>query len=155
MKLTIALTSLVLAVSNVVFAQGAPQPAEALAKAEPKVIECTPDEIQKQIAAGVTVIDVRTEDEFEHVHIKGAKNLNMLDSDFEKNVAALDPKKPIIVHCAAGSRSSRAIREVFSKSGIQTIYHLSTGISGWQKAGKPVEKTPTPAQSNQLPDRLK
>jgi rhodanese-related sulfurtransferase len=120
-----------------------------------KIIEVTPDEAQKQIEAGVTVIDLRTEDEFEHNRIKGAKNINALDADFEKNIAALDQTKPVLVHCQSGRRSTGAIAAVFSKSKFPVVYHMSVGLSGWKKAGKPLEVTPTPAQSGKLPERLR
>jgi hypothetical protein len=35
------------------------------------------------------------------------------------------------------------------------VYHMSVGLSGWKKAGKPLEVTPTPAQSGKLPERLR
>ena len=155
MKLPLLLTALALATATPSFAQEAKQPAAPAAKSDVKIIEVTPEEAEKQIAAGATVIDLRTVDEFEHNHIKGAKNISALDTDFEKSIAALDPKKPIIVHCQSGRRSSIAIREVISKSKLQTVYHMGGGLSAWIKAAKPVETTPTPAESKVLPERLR
>ncbi len=154
MKISTILAVSAIAFSSPLYAQEKSVPA-APAKSEVKVIEVTPDEAEKQIAAGVTVIDLRTEEEFENIHIKGAKNMNAMDPDFAKGIAALDPKKPILVHCQSGRRSTAAIAEVISKSKIQTVYHMSTGLSGWKKAGKPLEVTPTPLESKVLPDRLR
>lgn len=154
MKISTLLAVTAFALSTPLFAQEK-SAAPAAAKSEVKVIDVTPDEAEKQIAAGVTVIDLRTEEEFENKHIKGAKNMNALDPDFAKGIAALDPKKPILVHCQSGQRSTTAIAGVISKSRIQTVYHLSSGLSGWKKAGKPLEVTPTPVESKVLPERLR
>lgn len=129
--------------------------AAAPAKTGPKIVEVTPDDAQKLIADGVTVIDLRTEEEFEYTHIRGAKNVNALDPAFEKNIAALDASKPILVHCQSGRRSKSAIETVLSKSKFPTIYHLTEGLGAWKKAGKPLDLTPTPEQSGKLPERLK
>lgn len=157
MKFSILLATTALAVSAPLYAQEKPATtAPAVpAKAQAKVVNVTVAEAEKHIAAGVTVIDLRTEEEFEHDHIKGAKNLNALDADFEKNLGALDHNVPILVHCQSGRRSKVAVENVLSKSSFPTVYHLIEGLSGWKKAGKPLEVTPTPAQSGKLPDRLK
>ena len=154
MKIAIALFTAALIVAVPLSAQDAPKPA-APAKAESKIVNVTLAEAEKHIADGVTVIDLRTEEEFEHVHIKGAKNMNALSADFEKAVAALDPTKPILVHCQTGRRSRAAIEGALSKAKVPVIYHFTEGLSIWQKAGKPVELTPTPAQSGKLPERLR
>jgi rhodanese-related sulfurtransferase len=138
---------------NAAPAAAAAKPAPA--QAGPKVVNVTPNEAEKAIAEGVTVIDLRTEEEFEHEHIAGAKNINALSNEFEKSVAALDATKPILIHCQSGRRSSRALKDVFSKSKFPTIYHMSSGVSGWKKEGKKVETTPTPIESGKLPERLK
>ncbi len=159
MKTAALLSIITLGIMHPSHAQQNAAPAAAAkpapAQAGPKVVNVTPDEAQKAIAEGVTVIDLRTEEEFEHEHIAGAKNINALSIDFEKNVAALDASKPILIHCQSGRRSGNALKDVFSKSKFPTVYHLSSGITGWKKAGKKLETTPTPLESGKLPDRLK
>ena len=73
-------------------------------------------------------------------HIKGAVNVDINGDDFAKKVAALDQSKPILIHCQSGARSSRALEEMGSKVKFPTIYHLKSGIKGWQAAEKPVTK---------------
>jgi rhodanese-related sulfurtransferase len=88
----------------------------------------------------VTVLDIRTPEEFGEGHIAGAKNLDFLKStEFEAKLKELDKSKPYLVHCQSGGRSSRSLK-VFKKLGFETIYHLDGGLGGWQAAGKPVEK---------------
>lgn len=94
----------------------------------------------KLVASGnVVVVDVRTPEEFKEGHIKGAKNIDIMDKDFEAQVGKLDKSKPTLVHCQAGSRSERALK-TFEKLGFTDVTHLDNGFAGWEAAGKPVEK---------------
>jgi rhodanese-related sulfurtransferase len=98
------------------------------------------DEAAKIIAEGKTiVVDVRTADEFKDGHIKGAKNIDIMASDFEALLGKLDKNAPTLVHCQAGGRSMRALK-VFEKLGFTNLMHLDEGFGGWKAAGKPVEK---------------
>lgn len=98
------------------------------------------DEAAKLVEAGkVTVIDVRTPDEFKGGHIKGAKNIDISSETFERDLAALDKSKSYLVHCQSGGRSTRSLK-TFEKLGFKDIYHLDEGFGGWEETGKPVEK---------------
>lgn len=98
------------------------------------------EEAAKIIAdSKVAVVDVRTVDEFKDGHIKGAKNIDIMSADFEKQLGKLDKTQPTLVHCQAGGRSTRALK-TFEKLGFTNLIHLDDGFGGWQAAGKPVEK---------------
>jgi phage shock protein E len=103
--------------------------------------------VLKQAAANpekaITVIDVRTPEEYAAGHIKGAQNVDIASPDFQKNLAKLDPAKTYLVHCAAGGRSTRSL-SILNKLGFKSIIHLDGGLNGWKKAGLPLE-TPAPA----------
>ncbi|MFA6543651.1 MAG: ThuA domain-containing protein [Limisphaerales bacterium] len=86
-----------------------------------------------------TVLDVRTADEFKAGHIPDALNLDVLEANFERQVAALDKAKTYLVHCAAGSRSANAARQM-KEMGFKSVVDLAPGFNGWKAAGKPVEK---------------
>ena len=87
----------------------------------------------------LTVLDVRTADEFKDGHIPGAVNLDVLDAGFEKQAAALDKSKTYLVHCAAGRRSANAAEQM-KAMGFKSVVDLAPGFNGWKAAGKPVEK---------------
>lgn len=87
----------------------------------------------------VSVLDVRTPEEFEEGHIKGAKNIDISSKDFVTQLDKLDKNKPVLVHCGAGGRSTRSL-PTLEKLGFKEIYHLDGGLKDWKKAGKPVEK---------------
>ena len=117
------------------------QPAAAKASA-PK--DVTPDEAVLLLKGKppVLVVDVRTPDEFAEGHIPGAMNVDFLGDDFEKQIAALPTGRPLIVHCAAGNRSSKAVVKIAALQKSAQIFHLKSGFNGWKAAGKPVETKP-------------
>jgi len=105
-----------------------------------EVKHATPADAETLIKAKkVVVIDVRTPDEFKGGHIAGAKNIDFQGADFATTLGQLDRKQTYLVHCAAGGRSTRSLKQ-FKELGFKSVVHLDGGISAWQKAGKPVEK---------------
>lgn len=114
--------------------------------AEPSsgVKDVTPAEAEALLKGDVKplVLDVRTPDEFAKGHIPGAKNVDFLEDDFEKRLAALEGSRAVILHCAAGSRSSQALTKIVALKKFGAIYHLKSGFNGWKAAGKPVETKP-------------
>ena len=115
-------------------------PAEA--KKLATVENVSPDQAEKLMAGSprLIVIDVRTPDEFAEGHIAGAKNADLLGDDFEKMIAALPTDRPVIVHCAAGNRSAKAVAKIAALKLPVQIFHLKSGFNGWKAAGKPVAK---------------
>lgn len=98
------------------------------------------DEAAKLVSEGkVQVLDVRTADEYKEGHIKGAKNIDFTENNFESEAAKLDKSRPWLVHCEGGGRSSRSLGAL-QKLGFQHIYHLDGGFRKWKTEGKPVEK---------------
>ena len=119
----------------------------AAAPAEPKeqaVKALTPDEAEKLInqRKDIIVLDVRLPEEYTEGHIPGAKNLSFIDLDFKERLKEFEGK-PVIVHCAAGVRSTKAIN-VMKFRNFPELYHLETGIKGWKEAGKELVKSPAP-----------
>lgn len=112
-------------------------PAKAAA-AEPKNV--TPDEAEKLINSrkDLVVLDVRTADEFEAGHIKGAINTSFLDDDFEQKLKAVEGK-PVLVHCASGGRSAKAVKQMLGKE-FPELYHMNGGMKAWKDANKEVVK---------------
>src|ERR1035437_8548231 len=90
---------------------------------------------------GATVIDVRSEAEFQEKHLPGTTNfpLNRLGDE----IARVAPKKgqPLLLHCLSGSRSA-AGEALLKKMGYQNVFNLGSygraeKILGAQdKAGK-------------------
>ena len=137
MKLLSALLASIASVSAALAAD----PKAAVTTGDSREKDVTPDEAEKLIAShsGIHILDVRTPEEFAEGHLKGAKNINVFDKDFEKQVSSLDPRKPILVHCQSGRRSTEALSELRGKVKFPVIYHLTSGFKGWKEAKKPIE----------------
>lgn len=86
---------------------------------------------------GITVIDVRTPEEFAEGHIAGAVNYNVEGAEFTDQIAALDPTATYAVYCRSGNRSQPAVAAM-AQAGIPAIYELEAGVVGWQEAGLPL-----------------
>ncbi len=105
-----------------------------------KLTHADAEEAAKLVAEKkVAVLDVRTPREFAARHIDGAELIDYPAPDFEKRLNALDKTKTWLVHCAAGGRSTKALKTL-QKLKFQSIVHLDGGLNAWLKAGKPVEK---------------
>lgn len=119
----------VLATTNLLAADAAPVKhvdaahAAKLLKEDPKIV----------------VLDIRTKKEFDHGHIKDAKNIDFWGDDFEADIKKLPTDKTYLVHCATGGRSTKSLA-LFKKLGFKSIVHLDGGFKAWEKAGEPVAK---------------
>jgi rhodanese-related sulfurtransferase len=99
----------------------------------------TIEQAEKHLAGGVQLLDVRTEEEWNQGHLKGAKRVTVTEDGFlDKAKATLDPKKPVLVYCRSGGRSAKAAKQL--REAGYTVHDLAGGITAWQKAGKPVVK---------------
>lgn len=87
----------------------------------------------------LTLVDVRTQDEYTQGHLANALLIDIYSRDFKSQVSKLDKAKPVFVYCKAGSRSSSAV-DILSDLGFREIYDLNGGIIAWQKANKPIVK---------------
>jgi peroxiredoxin-like protein len=113
------------------------------------VASCTQAQNNNSIAAkpfataiaekpGITLLDVRTPEEYAEGHIKGAKNIDWKGDSFSTEVAALDKKQPVYVYCHSGKRSAQAAKQM-RKDGFEKVYELEGGMNSWEEAGQPVE----------------
>ena len=88
-------------------------------------------------APGVTIVDVRTPEEFAEGHIEGAINIPVEYPDFIDQVSQLDPSGTYAVYCRSGNRSQPAVAGMASV-GINGIYELESGTVGWASEGQPL-----------------
>jgi rhodanese-related sulfurtransferase len=110
------------------------------ASAQKSVQNADPVAFQKLIASGEFVlIDLRTPGEIEKKgKIAGAREIDFLANDAEKQIAALDPTKKYLLYCAGGGRSSDCA-SLMSESGVKELVNLTGGFDAWAKKGFPVE----------------
>ena len=118
--------------------------AELVAEAKQRVENLTPDDVERELAEGAVVVDLRESEELAGGRIPGAVHVprGMLefraDPTSPYHDAALDPSARVILHCAAGGRSALAAATL-KEMGYDNVAHLDGGFGAWQSAGKPVE----------------
>ncbi len=87
--------------------------------------------LQKE--SNLTILDVRTPQEFKEEHIQGAILIPL--QELNENLSQLQNVKgdKIIVYCHSGTRSVAASR-ILIKNGFSPV-NVTGGISGWKNAG--------------------
>lgn len=89
---------------------------------------------------GALLLDVRSDGEWAEGHLEGAAYIPFQSPDFAQQLAALPKDRPVLVYCASGGRSAKAMQEL-NKAGHPEVYNLLGGIRAWQSAGNPVVHT--------------
>ena len=110
-------------------------------KASVEKLQATAFETKIKEEGTAQLLDVRTPEEYATGHITGAINNNVDGPDFEKNLAALDKDKPVLVYCKGGGRSADAARKL-KDMGYQ-VYDLEGGMMAWNNQKLPVTTAPT------------
>ena len=85
------------------------------------------------------VVDVCDPAEFAAGHVGGSKNVPL--GEFEAKLPATVKNKtlPLILVCASGARSSRAVA-IAKKLGYDQAQSLGGGLKAWKEANLPLEK---------------
>ena len=85
------------------------------------------------------VLDVRSAEEFNSGHIKGAVNIDIRQPDAFSKIDKLNKNAKYIVHCRTNHRSGMAVEHMM-QSGFKNIYQMMDGWSGWLTNNLPVQK---------------
>src|SRR5450432_289922 len=108
--------------------------------AKSRVREVTVAETRDRLAAGagVRLIDVREDHEWEAAHAASAEHLGkgIIERDIE--AAVPDKATELILYCGGGYRSALA-GDVLQQMGYTNVFSLAGGWKAWNEAGAPVE----------------
>ncbi len=85
------------------------------------------------IPEGAVLIDVREPEEVAHFAIPGSVNVPLGDILAGTDPAELDTTRPVVVYCAGGVRSARAVAALESR-GHTGLLSLRGGIDAWLEA---------------------
>lgn len=111
-----------------------------------RVIDLSPNEVEKLIDEDIVMIDVRRDDEFRHTGIiKNAHKMTFFDMfgncdiatwmrDFEKLVKSKD--QLVILICAHANRTRTISDFLIQNHGYTNIAHLEGGMANWLEEGK-------------------
>jgi rhodanese-related sulfurtransferase len=97
----------------------------------------TAQEAKTMIDKGdIVVVDVRTPQEWNAGHLKGAIHANVNDPGFQSTIEKIGKDKKVLVYCAAGGRSATASGKMTSW-GWKNVWNMTGGYSSWSSAGLP------------------
>lgn len=108
------------------------------------LIDLDSPEFARLQKAGVPVIDIRTAQEWEETGIvAGSRLLTFFDERGRHDAAGwLDklrriagPEQPVVLICRSGNRTRLVGQLLSQEAGYREVYHVKTGIKGWQRDG--------------------
>jgi rhodanese-related sulfurtransferase len=99
-----------------------------------QVPEIDVDELARRRAEGAVVIDVRQPDEYDEVHVPGARLIPL--ADVGQRLDEVPAEGEVLVICRSGGRSRKAA-EVMNAAGRQAV-NVAGGTLAWIDAGHPV-----------------
>lgn len=85
------------------------------------------------------VVDVCEAGEFAAGHVGGAKNVPLGELEAKLPGVAKNKALPLILVCATGIRSGRAVA-IAKKLGYEQVQSLGGGLKAWKAANLPIEK---------------
>ncbi|NCD17043.1 MAG: rhodanese-like domain-containing protein [Actinobacteria bacterium] len=85
------------------------------------------DTFRASLSDDVTILDVRTPQEFAEGHIAGTVNVDVSSPDFAQQVSELDPEGTYAVYCRSGNRSRTAMAAM-QDAGLSDVFGLEGGI---------------------------
>ena len=89
----------------------------------------------------VAFINVCTPAEYNEKHIKGVRNIPL--DTLSENLAELQTKKTIYIHCRSGNRGRQAV-EKLANLGVQAeLVNVEGGLLAWEEAGYQTESNTT------------
>ncbi len=91
----------------------------------------------KQDRNGVTVLDVRTEKEWNAGHVDGAIHIH--GGKLQERFADVPRDKPVAVICGSGYRGSIAA-SFLQREGYENVSNVVGGMTAWKAAGLPTAK---------------
>ena len=82
----------------------------------------------------ITVIDVRTPEEYDEGHIEGATLIDFYSDTFVDEIATLDRDQEYLIYCRSGNRSGQAFA-IMADLGFTAVHDLDGGVIAWDAAG--------------------
>ncbi len=102
--------------------------------------ELSQDKAWEKISAHrITVLDVRSPEEFASGHVPGA--INIPHDEIANRLSEIPTGKDqsILLYCRSGRRAGQA-EEILTGAGYSDLYHLQGDMLGWADNNRPIEK---------------
>ncbi|WP_066498731.1 FAD-dependent oxidoreductase [Abyssisolibacter fermentans] len=85
------------------------------------------EDVRGLLEQGAFIVDAREVNEYDHSHIKGAKNIPL--SQFRQRLDEFPKDKAIYIHCRSGQRSYN-MTLALQHLGFENVYNISGGFMG-------------------------
>jgi hydroxyacylglutathione hydrolase len=125
-----------------------------------KAAESSPDLVQSTTCLAATtvaeqlaspsppeILDVRNERERREKHIEGSLHIPL--NHLRERIQELPRDRKLVVHCAAGYRSSIAA-SLLQQAGVVDVFDLMGGLAAWEKSGLQTTSGPEVKRSNAM-----
>jgi phage shock protein E len=152
---TTLLPWVLLALACPAFADGPATPAAAASPAQAAQTAATTPisaaALEARLAAApadMTVLDVRTAEEFAAGHVPGARNIPVAELEARIAELAAARDRDLVVYCRTGRRAATAL-EILKANGFQRLLHLEGDMQGWSGSARRVEVADHAAPSAQ------
>lgn len=101
-----------------------------------RLVRTTAATLAEQLASSArpTVLDVRTDREWQEKHIEGSVNIPL--GHLKDAIQQIPTDAPVVVHCASGYRSSIAA-SLLEREGVNNVADLVGGIAAWETSQLP------------------
>ncbi len=128
-----------------VFEPSAVQHAAAAGTPLGTVEQITPEDLARRAAStGVTILDVRSANEWAGGHLPGAVHIPL--GYLADRAGELPADRPIVVQCQSGARSAIGA-SLLQRLGRRAVVNLSGGLTAWRASNLPVATgEPVPAR---------
>lgn len=109
-----------------------------------EVVNIDNEALQKLVAEGVTLVDLRRADEWRSTGVvEGSQLMTFFDADGNFDAEAwltqlgslVEPDTPVILICHSGNRSSIVSRWLSEKVGLERVFNVTDGIVSWKADG--------------------
>jgi rhodanese-related sulfurtransferase len=119
----------------------------ATPSAHAEVIDIEASELQKMLAAGVAIVDIRTAPEWLQTGVvPESRLLTFFDEKGKVDAAAwlaqvqkfAKPSDPVILICRTGNRTKEASRFLSANAGYAKVYNVKYGIKDWIASNRPI-----------------
>ena len=128
-------------IGGIVYISSINKPSANVLGAVSSFSELTPSQFDQAIKSKqFKLIDVRTIDEYNSGHIKGATENDFYQTQaFSNYLSKLDKDGKYLIYCHTGRRSGLTLGTM-QQMGFKTVYDLGGGYAAWTAAGLPTEK---------------
>ena len=112
-----------------------------------EVIDIGNAELKQLMSKGVSIIDIRTQAEWEETGIiTGSRLLTFFDERGRANPgewlgkakSIARPEEPVIVICRSGNRTQAVSQFLSQQAGYAKVYNVKHGLKGWFRENGPV-----------------